>query len=223
MPDATESTPSRDRLRAVLSCGLVFSLAGLAGCASGKATPLASSLAALWPDTQAAEHRAAELPYASLIARLGNAQGLLVMGTQAGDITLWPSAQGGTLELHDGGLQSFSGGDVALLGTAYAPQSPWHESSPARFTLTRHWRDAEGFVQRGEAEGVMRCEAPGPVRLPLGERVLERCEVSLAWASGASSEASWWRDPDSRRLWALEEQPWPDALTLRWQVARHWW
>lgn len=223
MPDATESTPSRDRLRAVLSCGLVFALATLGGCANGGTTPLASSFQALWPGTAEDERRAAELPYASLIVRLGNVQGLLVMGAQAGDSTLWPSAQGTTLELHHGGLQSFSGPDVALLGTTYAPQAPWRLSSPAHFTLSRHWRNDDGFIQRGEAEGVMRCSGLEAIDLPLGERVLERCEVSLSWASGATTEARWWRDPDSRRLWALEEQPWPEAPTLRWQVARYWW
>ncbi|WP_337133759.1 hypothetical protein, partial [Staphylococcus aureus] len=67
------------------------------------------------------------------------------------------------------------------------------------------------------------CREATPVELPLGERMLERCDVTLAWASGEATQATWWRDPDNRNLWAVHETPWPGAPTIRWQVARHWW
>jgi len=229
MPDATQCRGSRDRLRAVSSCVRALSLGAvlvmaLGGCASSGPTPLATSLQALWPSDADAKREAAELPYASLVVRLENVQGLLVLGAKAGNNTLWPSAEGTVLSLHDGALHALAGSNQALLGSTYHDTLPWRQASPAHFRLARHWRDAEGFVHRGEAEGMMRCEeTPEPISLPLGERRLERCEVALSWASGASTEATWWRDPDSRALWAVRETPWPDGPSLSWQVARHWW
>lgn len=208
------------RLRAVLSCGL---LVAVAGCASSGTTPLGASLQALWPDRQATAEQAEALPYASLSARLGAVEGLLVMGAEAGAMSVWPAPRGVVLELHDGGLHAFTGLDQTLLGTDYGGHLPWRQPAPQRFTLARHWQDEHGQARRGEARGQMNCREAALVELPLGERMLERCDVTLAWASGETTQATWWRDPDDRELWAVNETPWPGAPTIRWQVARHWW
>lgn len=195
----------------------------LAGCASSGSTPLGASLEALWPADDTISDQAAAIPHASLSARLGDLQGLLVMGASAGDMSYWPSRNGGVLELHDGGLHATAGLPDNLLGTRYDNGFPWREDSPYPFTLVRHWRDADGEIQRGEARGEMRCASPAKLALPLGSRVLERCEAALAWASGETTTSTFWRDPASRHLWAVRETPWPGAPTMQWQVARHWW
>ena len=205
----------------------------LAGCASSGTTPLAASLQALLPDDDRVEAQAASIPHATLSARLGDVQGLRVMGAQAGDISYWPSRGGGVLELHKGGLHATAGLPEDLLGTRYGParhgtprhseSPPWRQDAPTPFMLVRHWRDDEGQVRRGEARGELRCAAAEPVALPLGERSLERCEALLAWAGGETTTSTYWRDPANRHLWAVRETPWPGAPTMQWQVARHWW
>lgn len=205
----------------------------LAGCASSGTTPLGASLQALMPTSDRIGEQAASIPHATLSARLGEVQGLLVMGAQAGDVSYWPSRGGGVLELHDGGLHATAGLPEDLLGTRYGTarhdqtqydsSRPWRQDAPHPFSLVRHWRDREGLVRRGEARGEMRCDAPETVELPLGSRSLERCEASLAWANGETTTSTFWRDPASRHLWAVRESPWPGAPTMQWQVARHWW
>lgn len=221
---------SRGRLRAVLLC---LWPALLVGCSSSGTTPLGDSLKALFPASEQADARAASIPHATLSARLGDVQGLLVMGAQAGHLSYWPSREGGVLELNDGGLHATAGLPEDLLGTRYGrplhaqPRQggshPWRQDTPYVFTLVRHWQDRETQVRRGEARGKMRCLGIETVELPLGNRALERCEVSLYWASGETTTATYWRDPASRRLWAVRETPWPGAPTMQWQVARHWW
>ncbi|SEK40367.1 YjbF family lipoprotein [Halomonas daqiaonensis] len=210
----------RDRLRAVLLCALPLLLVG---CASSGATPLGASLQALWPTDDRISEQAASVPHATLSARLGDVQGLLVMGAQVGDISYWPSRGGGVLELHDGGLHATAGLPEDLLGTHYGDALPWRQDAPYPFTLVRHWRDSGGEVRRGEASGEMRCADAERVELPLGKRALERCEASLTWPSGKTTSSTFWRDPVSRHLWAVRESPWPGAPTMQWQVARHWW
>ncbi|XKE47215.1 YjbF family lipoprotein [Halomonas organivorans] len=195
----------------------------LGGCASSGKTPLGASVAALWPDRSEAQVRATELPYASLSARLGDVQGLLVMGAQAGDVSYWPARDGLVLELWQGGLHAVRGLETDLLGSEYSPGPPWREAAPYAFRLVRHLSDASGIIRRVQAEGRMRCAPPERLALPLGERRLERCELILSWAGGETTSATLWRDPDTRHPWAVETTPWPGAPELEWQVARHWW
>ncbi|WP_412930344.1 YjbF family lipoprotein [Halomonas sp.] len=208
------------RLRAALSCAL---LGLLAGCASQGQTPLAASLQALWPDDEVTVANASAIPHASLSVSIGDVQGLMVLGTQAGDMTYWPAQHGMVLELHDGGLHATNGLAEDLLGTHYDDGVPWRQDAPASFTLVRHWHNRQGEVVRSEARGMMRCRGTERLPLPLEARDAERCNVSLDWIKGDTTTATYWRDPDTRRLWAVQETPWPGAPTMQWQVARHWW
>ncbi|APE32613.1 hypothetical protein BOX17_14670 [Halomonas aestuarii] len=185
------------------------------------------------PANDRVDERAASIPHATLSARLGDVQGLLVMGAQAGSISYWPSRSGGVLELHDGGLHATAGLPEDLLGTRYSAarhgqtqygsSRPWRQDTPYSYSLVRHWRDREAQLRQGEARAEMRCNATDTVDLPLGSRSLERCEATLAWANGETTRSIFWRDPVSRHLWAVRETPWPGAPTMQWQVARHWW
>ena len=223
MPRRPKQYLHRGRLRAVLSCLMPLLLIG---CASSGTTPLGASLQALVPGDTRVGVQAAAIPHATLSARLGDVQGLRVMGAQAGDVSYWPARGGGVLELHNGGLQATAGLPADLLGTHYNSahgREPWRQDAPAAFSLVRHWRNRQAEVKRGEARGEMQCAEAVAVELPLGRRALERCDATLSWASGETTEAIYWRDPASRRLWAVRETPWPGAPTMQWQVARHWW
>ncbi|MCK2182989.1 YjbF family lipoprotein [Halomonas getboli] len=197
-------------------------LALLSGCASSGSTPLGASLDAILfgGDTGA---QAAAVPYASLDARLGDIQGLWVMGAQAGDITYWPGRNGVVLELEQGGLQAFQGLDTQLLGTRYRPAPPWRQASPSPVTVTRQVQNADGDIQRFQAEGTPHCAPARITELPLGKRALEACHLEWHWASGDITTATYWRDPATHRLWASAETPWPDGPDVSWRVARHWW
>lgn len=221
MPNRLHEGRFQGRLRAVLSCAVPVAL--LAGCASGGTTPLSASLAELFPDDQATARQATEIPHASLSVQLGDVSGLMVMGSQAGEMTYWPSGEGVVLELRDGGLHATSGLDANLLGTHYTGPPPWRREAPARVEMKRHWRDADGHVVQGTGEGQLRCDATEMLALPLAERELERCSLVLEWADGSTTDSTLWRDPSSHRLWAVDETPWPGAPTMQWQVARHWW
>ncbi|MCE8014823.1 YjbF family lipoprotein [Halomonas sp. MCCC 1A17488] len=202
-------------------CGALF---GLAGCASDGLSPLGASLQTVLPSRGEASDQAAEIPYATLALRMGDLQGLAVMGTRAGDHSYWPLADGVLLALHAGGLYATSGLAQDLLATHY-PETPppWQLDTPARFVLVRHWQDSEGQLVRGVAQGTLACAAAEATELPLGDRPLERCTQQLRWEHGPSQNATLWRDPQERRLWAVDERPWPGAPRIRWQVARHWW
>ncbi|MCE8025753.1 YjbF family lipoprotein [Billgrantia aerodenitrificans] len=168
--------------------------------------------------------QAAEIPYASLSLRMGGMQGLAVMGAQVGGHSYWPLADGMMLALHGGGLYATSGLEQDLMATHY-PDSilPWQLETPARFQLVRHWRNAEGELERGVAQGTLECAEAEPTRLPLGERLLQRCVQHLQWQHGPSQRSKLWRDPHDFTLWAVDERPWPGAPRIHWQVARHWW
>ncbi|MCE9664982.1 YjbF family lipoprotein [Halomonas sp. M5N1S17] len=210
------------RLRAVLLlCGAAF---GLTACASDGLTPLGASLQTVLPQQGDVAAQAAEVPYASLSLRMGNLQGLAVMGAQANEQSYWPLTDGAMLALHAGGLYATSGLEQDLLATHY-PESapPWQLDTPARFQLVRHWQNAEGQLVRGVAQGTLECEEAEMTALPLGERLLQPCQQHLQWEHGPSQRARLWRDPHDRTLWAVDEHPWPGAPRVRWQVARHWW
>ncbi|WP_052719309.1 hypothetical protein [Halomonas sp. HG01] len=194
----------------------------MSGCASSGSTPLGASLSAILfgGDIQA---EAQALPYASLDASIGDIEGLLVLGTQAGDMTYWPAREGVILELSDGGLHAFQGPNTRLLGSTYQPTAPWQQTPQTTVTLTRHVEDAAGDMQRYQASGRLHCEPARLTALPLGERRLEPCHIEWHWTTGDTTSATYWRDPETQRLWAATETPWPDAPDVAWRVARHWW
>ncbi|MDN3552584.1 YjbF family lipoprotein [Halomonas almeriensis] len=177
--------------------------------------------AILFDEDASAEAKA--VPYASLDARVGDIQGLFVMGAKAGRMTYWPAQGGMLLELDGGGLQAFQGRDSRLLSSRYRPEAPWQASSSSPVSLTRYVESSDGQVVRHLAEGTTRCSAEEPVALPLGERRLEVCRLELQWSRGETTTATYWRDPDTRRLWAVKQVAWPEGPEVSWRVARHWW
>ena len=223
-PRAAFSRLSRGFTRLGLAVGCAVTLAG---CASGGASPAAAILGDALGDQGDLAARAAEIPFASLSLDAGDRRGLVVLGAQANAETYWPTGNVGLVTLRHEGLHVTAGLAADLLDTHYRGLTegdvPWREASPAEFAITRTWQDAEGLPRRMSARGSLHCDAAQPFELPLATLNLEACEMTLRWENGAPTEGQLWREPQSRRLWAGEEQAWPDGPTIRWEVARQWW
>jgi hypothetical protein len=211
---------------------LLFVAPLLAGCASGGASPLGEALQGLLPGDDPAAERATALPYASLVLDTGDRRGLVVMGAQAGDTSLWPTGNRGLITLHQEGLQATAGLPRDLLDTRYWPTGgdastssyvPWRETAPETFRMERSWQETGGAVARLSAEGRLECLALEPRELTLASLGLERCEQHLTWDDGRVTTATLWREPVSRRLWAVAETAWPGGPRIAWEVARPWW
>ena len=214
--------PSRCLLAAVLAP------LALAGCASGGATPMGELFRdALGGDGALAE-RAAEIPFASLALDAEDRSGLVVLGALAEPESYWPTGNRGLVTLRHEGLHATAGLAADLLDTRYSlpegdVEAPWRLEAPAPFTLTRTWQHEDGLTVQMSASGTLSCDSPAPRELPLAILTLEPCEMRLSWEKGQRTQATLWRDPESRRLWAGEEQAWPGGPTLGWEVARPWW
>ncbi|WNK20105.1 hypothetical protein P1P91_15045 [Halomonas piscis] len=200
----------------------------LAGCASGGASPLTGVLS----DTLGASDDDARLaeatPFASLVLDTGDRSGLVVLGAASEPDTFWPTGNEGLISLRHGGLQATAGLEEDLLATRYrrngeAIAVPWQQPTPAPFTLTRTWEDADGLTRTRQARGRLACAPAQERELPLATLKLEPCALTLEWQGGSTTEGTLWREPTSRRLWAVEEQAWPDGPEIRWEVARQWW
>ncbi len=244
-PDASLPATQKSRPRAALSrMRRALPLAALplllAGCASGGVSPLGDALLAVLPGGEPDTERAEGIPYASLALDAGDRSGLVVMGARAGDTTLWPTGNRGLITLYRDGLQATAGLPQDLLETRYRPAAgaamaeapgrdaeadyvPWQGAAPADFSLSRSWQEADGGVTRLSARGRLDCHAPVPRDLPLASLPLQRCEQRLAWEDGSVTTGTLWRDPESYRLWAVKETPWPGGPVIDWEVARPWW
>lgn len=204
----------------------------LAGCASGGTSPLGEAISQLVDDGTQAGERAAGIRYASLALDSDTRRGLVVLGTAAGETTYWPTGNEGVLVLYRDGLQATSGFSGDLLATRYLPLAegvegdayvPWQEALPGAFRVERHWLEADGTPRQLGARGELHCSGHETLTLPLGTRRLQRCDMTLAWESGETTRSTLWREPESFRLWAAEERPWPGGPWIEWQVARAWW
>jgi len=249
-PDASLTVTRKSRPRAALSrmrrtfpsAVLPFIALPLllAGCASGGTSPLGDAMLRALPGGDTNAERAEAIPYASLALDAGDRSGLVVMGAQAGDTTLWPTGNRGLIALYREGLQATAGLPRDLLESHYRPAEhaatdealeqdseasyvPWRSAEPAAFHLSRSWQEADGSVARLSARGQLDCHAPEFSDLPIASLPLQRCEQRLAWDDGSVTTGTLWRDPESYRLWAVEETPWPGGPVIEWEVARPWW
>lgn len=222
------------RLRAALSrhrlaLGLLLG-ALMAGCSSSGTTPASQALQVLLPDREDHAASAAAIDHASLIIDTGDRRGMVVLGAMTGNLTYWPTGQGGLISLEAEALSATAGLREDLLASHYQVSGaddpalpPWRYATPPPFTLERTWRDADGQTQHQRARGKLRCDMAEAVELPLETRPLQSCQMELAWDGGAETRGVMWRDPTTLRLWAVETTPWPGALRMRWEIARRWW
>ncbi|WP_251976380.1 YjbF family lipoprotein [Salinicola avicenniae] len=216
------------RLRAVffrlsaLATGLLAS-----GCALDRGPSLGSLTGG--PDTAAIEEQAAATPYASLDLEVAGAGGLVILAESTGDMTYWQFADNATIALEQGYLRSTAGLTSDLIDTQVVtdsgqPTIPWrrgHDS--ADYRVIREWRSADGFETRGEAQASLHCDSETvEMSLPLTDAALQPCRETLEWESGDTTVSTLWRSPRDGRLWAVETQPWPDAPTFSWRIARPW-
>ncbi|WP_404297282.1 hypothetical protein [Halomonas sp.] len=176
--------------------------------------------------------RAESISFASLQLDAGDRRGLVVMGAQAGDTTLWPTGNQGLVALYRDGLQATAGLAQDLLDTGYHPATgdpapagyvPWQEAEPGAFQVSRSWQTPNGGVARQRARGQLSCGVPELREMPLTRLALQRCEQQLTWEDGRVTSATLWRDAETLRLWAVAETPWPDGPRIEWEVARPWW
>lgn len=223
-PRAAFSRLSMPIMRLCLALGCIVTLTG---CANGVNSPAAAMLGDALVDPQDLAARAAEITFASLVLDAGDRRGLVVLGAEAAGETYWPAGHGGLITLRHEGLHATAGLPADLLDTDYRglaqAEVPWREAAADGFTVTRTWQDVEGLPRRMSARGTLHCDTAQPLELPLATLNLEPCEMTLRWENGATTEGQIWREPRSRRLWAGEEQAWPDGPTIRWKVARQWW
>ncbi|MBB3188809.1 YjbF family lipoprotein [Halomonas cerina] len=166
--------------------------------------------------------QARKLPYASLLVNAYGNRSLLVLAYQAGEpgdaTTLWQARDQGTLTLTDGRLFSTAGFGRDLLSLS--------RTAPAaggRYRVSSHWQEADGADHRAQGLATWQCHTPESVSLPLTTLALERCEETVDWQGAGTSHNILWRDPETQRLWAGTETPWPGAAPVEWQVARPWW
>lgn len=231
-PSGSATRQSRPRaallcLRAAFFAGTALLSVTLAGCASDGASPMAALFSDALSQEDSLAERAAEIPYASLWLDAGDRRGLVVLAAQANGETYWPTGNQGLITLRNEGLHTTTGLERNLLDTAFPAlpdtQAPWRQQDPTAFRLTRTWQDPAGLPRRMAATGHLACGEPEDYALPLATLTLEPCEMTLQWANGDTTTGKLWREPRSLRLWAGEEQAWPDGPTLQWEVARQWW
>lgn len=214
-------------LAAVLSAVLLLN-----GCANGGASPLGSVISDWASSGNSDTEHAESLDFASLSLDTGDRQGLVVLGAVAGSTTYWPTGNQGMLVLYEDGLNATSGLPQNLLQTHYmsldnmagesAEFVPWQQATPGTFRIERHWQGSDGLPNRMAARGSLTCAESQPRELPLGERLLQRCDMLLVWEDGQRTHSILWRDAETLRLWAADSTPWPGGPRIRWEVARGW-
>ncbi len=181
-----------------------------------------------WGSDDTLASRAAEIPFATLALEADDRSGLVVLGALAEPESFWPTGNRGLVTLRHEGLHATAGLTADLLDTRYSrhgeeADAPWRLSAPARFSVTRTWQHENGLTEQMSAEGTLECFEPEPYPLPLATLTLEPCNMALRWENKQTTRGRVWRDPETRRLWAAEEQAWPDGPRLSWEVARPWW
>jgi len=235
-PDTPGSAVMQSRPRAALSrlcpsplaLGVLLAPWLLAGCASGGATPMGDMFRDAWGSDSDLSARAAEIPFASLVLEADDRRGLVVLGALAEPESYWPTGNRGLVTLRHEGLHATAGLGADLLDTRFTlpeggTEAPWRLQAPVAFGLTRNWQREDGLTEQMSAEGTLACSAPAPRALPLATLTLEACKMTLRWENGRTTRGELWRDPQTRRVWAANEQAWPGGPRLQWEVARPWW
>lgn len=228
------STPPPHQASLLAAIGITLLLAG---CADGGLSPLGSSVdpgLTRGGGNASPAAQADAITFASLVLNTPERSGLVVLGAVAGDTTLWPTGQQGSLALYRDGLAATVGFRRELLSLRYTPSGeetpasdagwvPWQASTPVSYRIASQWREASGEVQAAEGRAELRCEPAQTQRLPLGSRPLEVCREWVDWGNGDISESRYYRSPQERRLWAAKVTPWPRGEQIAWEVARAWW
>lgn len=207
-------------------------LLALAGCGSGTSA-LRGTLQTLVPLPQDVSQRAAELPYASIDLAINGHGGLLVLAELSDGNAYFQSASREVIVIQNGYLDQTAGLPANLLMTrVYRAEGslampPWRAARPGvpfKYLVQRLWRSADGTLHADQAQATLVCETRlTSVELPLATLALQRCLEILVWSSGARTQSTLWRHPESHRLWAARTVPWPGGPVFEWQVARPWW
>jgi hypothetical protein len=192
---------------------------------------MGSAIQVFLPDDEGVKEQAEAISFASLVADTGDRSGLMVLGAVGGPSTFWPTGNNGLLSLYHDGLQATAGLREDVLTTRYLPAKgegpedyvPWRQETPVAYRLERLWEDQDGLTRALGANARLTCDAPGALELPLGVQQVERCVAQRQWDDGRRTQATLWRDPNTRRLWAVDETAWPGGPRIHWEVARPWW
>lgn len=209
---------------------MVAGLFALTGCSAFERSNTDQTIAFFDPNRgQATAEQAKNITFASIALNTPTQRGLVVLGAQTSEQTHWPISTGSFLSLYQGGLYAITTPLGDLLTTHYDlseeanAETPWQLAAPATFYIERHWVDEKGLSHAQRASGKMTCNAPQHRQLLLTELSLQPCHVAYTWDDGQTTRAKWWRDPNTLRLWEVEERAWPQGPTIKWQIARPWW
>lgn len=208
----------------------------LSGCVNADNHPLLATLGAFVPGKSDVSKTADKISYASIDFSLGRRSGLLVLSEQRPGLTFWQSSQSETVVLRRGYLQSTAGLNQNLTMTRISASSdsseeapegiPWQRAliAPVSYKLFRSWQGSDGRLESQRADATLICASTTEhVKLPLARLPLSPCKETLRWASGKTTQSTYWVNPQDGRLWAADAVPWPGAATFSWKVARPWW
>ena len=211
---------------------IIFSIASnLVACSTGPDDGLAALLGNLnVGKTADVTQRAEAISSASIKLTVDGRGGLMVLSHASDNLTYWQTAKRQTFVLNHGNLDHTAGLSRDILNTRMVAGQreslPWRlaDEQPIHYELARTWRNRSGEIIQARGRAQLVCK-PGleSVPLPLVTLDLRRCEESVIWPSGTTTESTLWLGKDSGRIWAARVQPVPDGDVYEWQVARPWW
>lgn len=211
---------------------IFFGLASnLVACSAGPDDVLGALVGSLVAETAPdVAARAEAISYASIKLTVDGRGGLMVMSRASDSLTYWQTAKRQTFVLNNGNLSHTAGLSRDVLSTRLVlgrlDALPWRvaDERPVSYELVRTWQTGAGEVVQARGRAKLVCQSDlESVELPLITLDLRRCEESVTWPAGTTTDSTLWLGKDSGRIWAARVQPVPDGDVYEWQVARPWW
>jgi hypothetical protein len=206
-------------MRRLASHALIAAIAlGMGACATDTGRMAQALMGTVWTSepVRVTRERAAEIPYASMGAQLGNGnQGLLVLGTNTGEQAEWYSGDLIMIRTRAGRIVRTAGLPYDLGGAEVRPVTGAPAARGATVALFYDFPDLGVFG----APGYCSARDAGPETIEIlgtpiaTRRVEESCEVeSLDW----NFQSQYWTDPATRYVWRSRQyiHPRSDPVTL---------
>jgi hypothetical protein len=190
----------------------------VAACTTDTGRMAQALMGTVWPDepVRVTRERAAEIPFASMGAQLGDGnQGLLVLGANTAQQAEWYSGDLIMIRTRSGRIVRTAGLPFDLGGADVRPATGAPAARGASVALFYDFPDLGVFGAAGYCSE--RDAGPETIQI-LGtaiatRRVVESCEVeSLDWAF----QSQYWKDPATNYVWRSRQyiHPKSDPVTL---------